>query len=71
MKAALFKGPTASGEEYLSIEEVPDYAGLIYMNEDDTFDIIKKPKLQKIKSEIPIYIFNLRINMYTTKVQIE
>jgi hypothetical protein len=23
MKAALFKGPTASGEEYLSIEEVP------------------------------------------------
>lgn len=29
----------------ISIDEVPDYAGLIYMNDDGSFDIVKKPKL--------------------------
>ena len=29
----------------VSIEEVPDYAGLIYMNDIGKFEIIKKPKL--------------------------
>jgi hypothetical protein len=29
----------------ISIEEVPVYAGLIYFNEDLTFDVIKKPVL--------------------------
>lgn len=29
----------------ISIDEVPEYAGLIYMNDDFTFDVIKKPKL--------------------------
>ncbi len=32
-------------KDLISINDVPDYAGLIYMNEDGTFDIIKKPKL--------------------------
>jgi hypothetical protein len=32
-------------KDLISIDEVPDYAGLIYMNEDGSFDIIKKPKL--------------------------
>jgi hypothetical protein len=31
--------------DLISVEEVPDYAGLIYMNEDSSFEIIKKPKL--------------------------
>jgi len=36
----------------VSVEEVPDYAGLIYINEDFTFDIIKKPKLlHKVKAD--------------------
>lgn len=29
----------------VNIDEVPDYAGLIYQNEDMTFEVIKKPKL--------------------------
>jgi hypothetical protein len=29
----------------IDISEVPDYAGLIYFNDDLTFDVIKKPKL--------------------------
>ncbi len=32
-------------KDLIKVEEVPDYAGLIYMNEDGTFEIIKKPKL--------------------------
>jgi hypothetical protein len=32
-------------KDLISIDEVPDYAGLIYMNEDSSFTIIKKPKL--------------------------
>ena len=31
--------------ELITIDEVPDYAGLIYMNDDFTFEVIKKPKL--------------------------
>lgn len=31
--------------DLISIDEVPDYAGLIYMNEDSSFTIVKKPKL--------------------------
>lgn len=31
--------------DLITVDEVPEYAGLIYMNEDLTFDIIKKPKL--------------------------
>lgn len=38
-------------KDLIKIDEVPEYAGLIYMNEDGTFDIIKKPKLlHKIKA---------------------
>ncbi len=29
----------------ISVEEIPEYAGLIYINEDSSFEIIKKPKL--------------------------
>jgi len=29
----------------LTIDEVPEYAGLIYFNEDLSFDVIKKPRL--------------------------
>jgi len=31
--------------DLISVDEVPDYAGLIYMNEDSSFTIVKKPKL--------------------------
>ena len=34
-----------SPKDLISLDDVPDYAGLIYMNEDGSFDIIKKPKL--------------------------
>lgn len=29
----------------VSVDEVPEYAGLIYMSDDFTFNIVKKPKL--------------------------
>lgn len=29
----------------ITIDDLPEYAGLIYFNEDLTFDVIKKPKL--------------------------
>ena len=32
-------------KDLIKIEEVPDYAGLIYMNEDGSFEVIRKPKL--------------------------
>ena len=32
-------------KDLISLDEVPEYAGLIYVNEDFTFEIIKKPKL--------------------------
>lgn len=32
-------------KDLVTVEEVPDYAGLIYINEDFTFEIVKKPKL--------------------------
>lgn len=31
--------------DLVSIDEIPDYAGLIYINDDNSFEIIKKPKL--------------------------
>lgn len=35
----------------VSAEEVPEYAGLMYMNEDSSFVIVKKPKLlHKVKA---------------------
>jgi len=38
-------------KDLISIDEVPDYAGLIYMNEDSSFTIVKKPKfLHKTKA---------------------
>lgn len=32
-------------KDLIKIEEIPEYAGLIYFNEDMTFEIIKKPRL--------------------------
>jgi hypothetical protein len=32
-------------KDLITIDEVPDYAGLIYMNEDSSFEVVKKPKL--------------------------
>lgn len=32
-------------KDLVTIEEVPEYAGLIYINGDFTFEIVKKPKL--------------------------
>ena len=32
-------------KDLISVEEVPDYAGLIYLHENGVFEIIKKPKL--------------------------
>lgn len=35
----------------VSEEEVPEYAGLMYMNEDSSFAVVKKPKLlHKVKA---------------------
>lgn len=31
--------------DLISIDEIPEYAGLIYINDDLTFEVIKKPKL--------------------------
>ena len=37
--------------DLISIDDIPEYAGLIYFNEDMTFDIIKKaPLLHKTKA---------------------
>ena len=39
-------------KDLISVEEVPEYAGLIYINEDFTFDIVKKPRLlHKVKAD--------------------
>ncbi|MCK9446292.1 hypothetical protein M0Q50_05310 [bacterium] len=36
----------------ITIDDLPEYAGLIYFNEDLSFDIIKKPKLiHKVKAD--------------------
>jgi hypothetical protein len=32
-------------KDLIQVEEVPDYAGLIYINDDLSFEVIKKPKL--------------------------
>ena len=32
-------------KDLIKIEEVPEYAGLIYFSEDMSFEIIKKPRL--------------------------
>jgi len=32
-------------KDLIRVNEIPDYAGLIYINEDFKFDVIKKPKL--------------------------
>ena len=31
--------------DLITIDEVPEYAGLIYINDDFTFEVMKKPKL--------------------------
>ncbi len=31
--------------DLVTVDEVPEYAGLIYINEDFTFEVIKKPRL--------------------------
>jgi hypothetical protein len=50
-------------KDLISIEEVPDYAGLIYINEDFSFDIIKKPKLLHKTKATPNFIRQLAHNL--------
>lgn len=47
----------------ISIEEVPEYAGLIYINDDFTFDIIKKPVLIHKTKANPQFIRKLAHNL--------
>jgi len=47
----------------ISLEEVPEYAGLIYINEDLTFDIIKKPLLLHKNKATPQFIRKLAHNL--------
>lgn len=38
-------------KDLIRIDEIPDYAGLIYINEDSKFEVVKKPSLlHKIKA---------------------
>ena len=50
-------------KDLISIEEVPHYAGLIYINEDFTFDIVKKPKLLHKVKATPDFIRQLEHNL--------
>jgi len=47
----------------ISLEEVPEYAGLIYINDDLTFDIIKKPVLLHKTKANPQFIRKLAHNL--------
>jgi hypothetical protein len=47
----------------ISLEEVPEYAGLIYINDDLTFDIIKKPLLLHKTKASPQFIRKLAHNL--------
>jgi hypothetical protein len=50
-------------KDLISIDEVPDYAGLIYMNEDGSFEIIKKPKLLHKTTANELFIRKLAHNL--------
>ena len=50
-------------KDLISVEEVPQYAGLIYINEDFTFEIIKKPRLLHKTKATPEFIRQLAHNL--------
>ena len=50
-------------KDLISVEEVPEYAGLIYINEDFTFEIVKKPKLLHKVKATPDFIRQLAHNL--------
>ena len=50
-------------KDLISVEEVPLYAGLIYINEDFTFEIIKKPRLLHKTKATPEFIRQLAHNL--------
>ena len=47
----------------ISLEEVPEYAGLIYINDDFTFEVIKKPLLLHKTKASPEFIRKLAHNL--------
>ena len=49
--------------DLISLDEVPEYAGLIYINEDFTFEIVKKPKLLHKTKATPEFIRQLAHNL--------
>lgn len=49
--------------DLISIDEVPEYAGLIYINDDFTFEIVKKPKLIHKTKATPGFIRQLAHNL--------
>lgn len=50
-------------KDLISIDEVPEYAGLIYINDDFTFDIIKKPRLLHKTKATSTFIRQLAHNL--------
>jgi hypothetical protein len=50
-------------KDLISPDEVPEYAGLIYINEDFTFEIVKKPKLLHKTKATPNFIRQLAHNL--------
>ena len=50
-------------KDLISLDEVPDYAGLIYINEDFSFDVVKKPKLLHKTKATPNFIRQLAHNL--------
>jgi hypothetical protein len=50
-------------KDLISPDEVPEYAGLIYINEDFTFEIVKKPKLIHKTKATPEFIRQLAHNL--------
>ena len=50
-------------KDLISPDEVPEYAGLIYINEDFTFETIKKPKLLHKTKATPGFIRQLAHNL--------
>ena len=50
-------------KDLIKIEEVPDYAGLIYMNEDGSFEVIRKPKLLHSTKANDLFIRKIAHNL--------
>ena len=50
-------------DNLIPLEMIPSYAGLIYINEDGSFEVIKKPKLLHKTKANPLFIRKLAHNL--------